>query len=293
MFVRPGRPGTPTEVTKMQRRELLQGLMAAPLALAATRRASAQTGKYEANWESIDRRPSPKWYTDAKFGIFIHWGLYSVPSYAAVEVKDENSYAEWYWNSLTNGKKAKGPVGHGAMTWAFHKRVYGADFPYENFAPLFRAELFDPDRWADVFERAGARYVALTSKHHEGFTLWRSEEANRTWGRAWNSVDVGPKRDLLLDLSEAGRRKGLHMGIYYSLYEWYNPLWLSDRKRYVAEHMFPQFKDVVTRAKPEIIFSDGEWDMTSAEWRSPELLAWLFNESPVANDVVINDRWGK
>jgi len=115
------------------------------------------------------------------------------------------------------------------MTWAFHKRVYGADFPYENFAPLFRAELFDPDRWADVFERAGARYVALTSKHHEGFTLWRSEEANRTWGRAWNSVDVGPKRDLLLDLSEAGRRKGLHMGIYYSLYEWYNPLWLSDR----------------------------------------------------------------
>jgi len=293
MFVLPGRPGTLTEVTKMQRRELLQGLMAAPLALAATRRASAQTGKYEANWESIDRRPSPKWYTDAKFGIFIHWGLYSVPSYAAVEVKDENSYAEWYWNSLTNGKKAKGPVGHGAMTWAFHKRVYGADFPYENFAPLFRAELFDPDRWADVFERAGARYVALTSKHHEGFTLWRSEEANRTWGRAWNSVDVGPKRDLLLDLSEAGRRKGLHMGIYYSLYEWYNPLWLSDRKRYVAEHMFPQFKDVVTRAKPEIIFSDGEWDMTSAEWRSPELLAWLFNESPVANDVVINDRWGK
>ena len=83
------------------------------------------------------------------------------------------------------------------------------------------------------------------------------------------------------------------MGIYYSLYEWYNPLWLYDKPRYVGEHMFPQFKDVVTRYKPSIIFSDGEWDMTSAEWHSPELLAWLFNESPVKDEVVVNDRWGK
>ena len=65
------------------------------------------------------------------------------------------------------------------------------------------------------------------------------------------------------------------MGIYYSLYEWYNPLYLSDRARYVAEHMMPQFKDVVTRYKPSIIFSDGEWEMPSSDWRSPELLAWL------------------
>ena len=83
------------------------------------------------------------------------------------------------------------------------------------------------------------------------------------------------------------------MGFYYSLYEWYNPLWLTDKPRYIAEHMFPQFKDVVTRYEPSIIFSDGEWDLTSAEWRSPELLAWLFNESTVKNEVVVNDRWGK
>ena len=120
---------------------------------------------------------------------------------------------------------------------------------------MFRAELYDPDHWADVFARSGAKYVALTSKHHEGFTLWRNEQANKTWGRPWNAVDIGPKRDIALDLMEAGRRKGLHMGIYYSLYEWYNPLWLSDKKRYVAEHMFPQFKDAVTHLKPSIIFS--------------------------------------
>ena len=277
----------------MRRREALQSLISAPLALAASRKALAQQPKYQPNWASIDSRPTPKWYTDAKFGIFIHWGLYSVPAFAAVNVKDENPYAEWYWNSLTEGRKAGGTSGHGAATVAFHNRVYGPNFPYQNFAPMFRAELFNPDEWADIFARSGARYVALTSKHHEGFALWKSTEANRTWGRLWNSVDIGPKRDLLSDLSEAGRRKGLHMGIYYSLYEWYNPLWLSNKKRYVSEHLFPQFKDVVTRAKPAIIFSDGEWELTSDEWRSPELLAWLFNESPVADEVVIDDRWGK
>ena len=103
----------------------------------------------------------------------------------------------------------------------------------------------------------------------------------------------GAKRDLAGDLAEAVRRKNLKMGFYYSLYEWYNPLWLSDKPRYIAQHMQPQFKDLVTRYKPSIIFSDGEWDLPSSEWGSPELLAWLFNESPVKDEVVINDRWGK
>jgi len=266
----------------MQRRDLLRTMATAPFAMAA----SGQT-RYQPTWESIDRRPSPAWYTDAKFGIFIHWGVYSVPAFAAVNAKGETGYAEWYWNSLEKNKKNNGP------TWKFHQRVYGANFPYFDFAPMFRAEPYDPDHWADVFERSGARYVALTSKHHEGFTLWKSAEANRTWGRSWNAVDIGPKRDVLVDLMEAGRRRKLHMGIYYSLYEWYNPLYLSDKKRYVAEHMMPQFKDVVTHAKPSIIFSDGEWELPSSDWRSTELLAWLFNESPVKDEVVIDDRWGK
>ncbi|MBV8809986.1 MAG: alpha-L-fucosidase [Acidobacteriaceae bacterium] len=278
----------------MRRREVLKAITSLPIGLSAARYARArESTRYQSTWESIDSRPIPTWYTDAKFGIFIHWGVYSVPAFAAVNVKDENPYAEWYWHSLTDGMDAKGPTGNGAATWEFHKRVYGADFPYFNFGPLFRAEMFDPDRWTDLFVRSGARYVALTSKHHEGFTLWRSVNANRSWGRAWNAVDIGPKRDLVLELTESGRNKGLHMGIYYSLYEWYNPLWLSDKPRYVTEHMFPQFKDVVTHIQPTIIFSDGEWELTSAEWHAPELLAWLFNESPVADTVVIDDRWGK
>jgi alpha-L-fucosidase len=248
----------------------------------------AQT--YQASWDSIDRRPIPAWFTDARFGIFIHWGVYSVPAYAPV-IPGKLAYAEWYWHAITEGQKPNaGPVDAGS--WEMHKKLYGADYPYANFAPQFHAQLFDPAHWADVFSRSGAKYVVLTSKHHEGFALWPSKEASKTWGRPWNSVEEGPHRDLVGDLTDAVRAKGLRMGIYYSLYEWYNALYLSDKPRYVAEHMMPQFKDVVTRYKPAIIFSDGEWEMTSEQWRSPELLAWLYNESPVKDEVVVDDRWG-
>lgn len=250
----------------------------------------AQT--YQPTWESIDKRPTPSWFNEAKFGIFIHWGVYAVPAYAPM-IPGKLAYAEWYWNAMTNGRDNPKANATQTGTWEYHKKMYGADYAYENFAPQFRAQLFDPDHWADVFARSGARYVALTSKHHEGFALWPSKEASASWGRPWNAVEIGPKRDLAGELTEAVRRKGLRMGFYYSLYEWYNPIWRSDKPRYIREHMVPQFKDLVTRYKPSIIFSDGEWDLTSAEWNSPALLAWLFNESPVKDEVVINDRWGK
>jgi len=243
--------------------------------------ARAAEARYEANWASLDRRPTPEWFLDAKFGIFIHWGVYSVPGWGV-----KGQYAEWYWHNMAN-KKDDNPW------WQYHKRVWGADFDYQNFASLFRCEHFNADEWADIFARSGARYVVPTSKHHEGFCLWPSAEASRTWGRPWNAVETGPKRDLMKELSEAVRRRGLKFGFYYSLYEWFNPLWLTDRARYVTEHMLPQFKDVVTRYSPSIIFSDGEWDMPSKDWRSEEFLAWLFNESPCRAEVVVNDRWGK
>lgn len=238
--------------------------------------------KYEAKWESLDQRATPQWWVDAKFGIFIHWGVYSVPAWSV-----RGEYSEWYWRNVEGDRAKNGPW------WQYHKNTYGESFPYAEFAPMFKAELYDPNQWADIFHRSGAKYIVLTSKHHDGYCLWPSREANRSWGRPWNAVDIGPRRDLLGDLTKAVRAKGIHMGIYYSLYEWFNPLWATDRAMYVEKHMFPQFKDVVTRYKPSVIFSDGEWDMHSKEWRSEELLAWLFNESPVKDEVVIDDRWGK
>ena len=235
--------------------------------------------QFTPDWESLDARPTPTWFTDAKFGIFIHWGVYSVPAWAP-----SGQYAEWYWRWLENDRAEP----EGGPTLAFHNRVYGEDFPYRDFAPRFTCEMFDPDKWADLFVRSGAKYVVLTSKHHDGYCLWPSAESD-----GWNSVDTAPKRDLMGDLTTAVRNAGLRMGLYYSLYEWFHPLYVDDVDRYVDEHMMPQFKDVVTRYKPAMIFSDGEWDHPDETWRSQELLTWLFNESSCRDDVVVNDRWGK
>jgi alpha-L-fucosidase len=154
--------------------------------------------------------------------------------------------------------------------------------------------MFDADQWADIFARSGAKYVVMVSKHHDGFALWPSREANASWGRPWNAVDAGPRRDLVGELSAAVRRRNLEMGFYFSLYEWFNPRWLvGDMDAYVKGHVFPQFKDLVTRYSPSVIFSDGEWELNSDQWHAPELLAWLFNDSPVAQHVVVNDRWGR
>jgi len=255
---------------------------------------TASAEKVAPDWASVDSRPTPAWWSDAKFGVFIHWGVYSVPAFAP-----KGEYAEWYWERL----RAPGDPASARdqeirkETREFHERVMqkeGRKVDYPDFAPQFRAELFDADQWADILQRSGAKYVVLVSKHHDGFALWPSKEANASWGRPWNAVEVGPHRDLVGELSAAVRRRGLEMGFYYSLYEWFNPLWLAgDRKVFVERHLFPQFKDLVTRYQPSVIFSDGEWAEPSETWRSAELLAWLFNESPVRDKVVVNDRWGR
>ena len=263
----------------MRRAALITVILSAALAAAA-----AAGGKVEPTWESIDARATPAWFEDAKFGIFIHWGVYSVPAFAPTKDPDIYArYAEWYWKRSTDPE-----MGGYAAFKAFHDRVYGEGTKYPDFAPQFKAEMYDPAAWADVFERAGAKYVVLTSKHHDGFCLWPSQES---WN--WNAVDVGPHRDVAGDLVEAVRAEGLKMGFYYSLYEWMSPLYLSDVDRYVETHMLPQMKDLVTRYEPDILWTDGEWDYPSERWRAPEFLAWLFNESPVGATVAVNDRWGE
>jgi alpha-L-fucosidase len=240
--------------------------------------------KYEANWQSLAKRPVPSWFTNAKFGIFIHWGLYSVPAWATNSNADGfgSNYAEWYWERLNNTKLKI----HKEFV-DFHASTYGPNFKYQDFAPKFTCELFDPGKWARIFKDAGAKYVVLTSKHHDGFTLWPSRES---WN--WNAVDAGPHRDLAGDLSSAVKKEGLRMGFYYSLYEWYNPLYRQDVKKYVDQHMLPQLKDLVKRYDPDIIWPDGEWEQSDTTWRSTEFLEWLYNESAVKNTVVTNDRWG-
>ncbi len=237
----------------------------------------AQT--FQPNWSSLDTRPTPDWWLDAKFGIFIHWGVYSVPAYTV-----KGNYAEWYQYSLeTNAHEGK--------VRDYHLKNYG-NRSYYDLANDFHAELFEPDEWAKLFETAGAKYVVLTSKHHDGFCLWPSATADQTWHGAWNAVSTGPRRDLVGDLFAALQKTSVRPGLYYSLYEWYNPLWKIDHNRYAFEHMLPQLHDLVTKYQPWVLWADGDWDETPELWRSPQFLAWLYNQSPVRDRVVTNDRWG-
>ncbi len=239
---------------------------------------NAQTTRvYEANWESVSSHPYPAWFTDAKLGIFIHWGLYSVPSWSGKE-----QYSEWFLRGLQLNDTAR---------VNFQKKLYGEEFTYRDYAPLFKAELFDANEWAELFKNSGAKYVTLVSKHHDGYCLWPSKYAP-----AWNSVEVGPKRDIVGELSTAVRESGLKMGLYYSLTEWNNPLhrWYTDPHRnidkYVENHMVPQFKELVGNYKPSLIFSDGEWFNEAEEFHAAELISWYYNL--VGEDAIVNNRWG-
>ena len=230
--------------------------------------------KYEANWESLDKRPVPQWFQDAKFGIFIHWGLYSVPGYAK-----KGEYAEWYgWNM--NDKES--------ATWKFHEKNYGKDFQYADFVKDFKAEMFDAEEWVNLFQRAGAKYMNLVSKHHDGYCMYPSEYA---WN--WNSADLLPHRDFCAELKAACDKTDVRFGVYHSVYEWFHPLYLKDPEQYALEHLIPMLKELIEKYQPATLFTDGEWAHPSDVWHSVEFLEWLYNESSVKDFIVPNDRWGK
>lgn len=231
--------------------------------------------RYEPTWESLDTRPIPQWFDDAKIGIFIHWGVFSVPCFKAV----------WFWYYWQQGDKD---------IVNFMKKNYPPGFTYADFAPKFTTEFYNAEEWADMFNASGARYVVLVSKHHEGYTNWPSKYS---WN--WNSMDVGPHKDLTGELASAIRKKTkLHFGLYHSLFEFFHPLYLQDKRnnfktqKFVKEKTGPELYEIVNKYKPEYVWSDGQWEALSQYWNSTQFLAWLYNESPVKDIVVTNDRWG-
>ncbi|MEM7812066.1 MAG: alpha-L-fucosidase [Planctomycetota bacterium] len=151
-------------------------------------------GPFEPAWESLGGYEIPQWYKDAKFGIFIHWGAYSVPAHGS----------EWYPRMmyLPEGRRGRKPYYH-------HLEKYGPhqEFGYKDFIPQFKAENFEPDAWADLFAEAGARYVVPVAEHHDGFPMYDCAFTD------WDASQMGPKRDVIAELSASVRAKGMKFGV--------------------------------------------------------------------------------
>lgn len=153
----------------------------------------ANDGPYRADWQSLQKYGVPDWYQDAKFGIFIHWGVYSVPAYGS----------EWYPRNMYRP---------GSDEYKHHLSTYGAltKFGYKDFIPMFRAEHFDPAAWARLFKEAGAKYVVPVFEHHDGFTMYDSGLSD------WTAAKMGPRRDVLGELARSIRAEGLYLGRLFS-----------------------------------------------------------------------------
>ncbi len=146
-------------------------------------------GKFKNTWESLSAYRVPEWYKNAKFGIFIHWGIYSVPAFGS----------EWYSRNMYI---------QGTKEYEHHIKTYGAhkDFGYKDFIPMFKAENFNPDEWAQLFKNAGAEYVVPVAEHHDGFQMYKSDISH------WNAYEMGPMRDTLGEISESVNNLGMVNG---------------------------------------------------------------------------------
>jgi len=146
-------------------------------------------GPFRPDWESLQKYQAPEWYKDAKFGIFIHWGVYSVPAFGS----------EWYPREMYQQSSEE---------YKHHIATYGPQdkFGYKDFIPMFKAEHFDAAVWARLFKESGAKYVVPVAEHHDGFAMYDSGLSD------WTAAKMGPKRDIIGDLAQAIRAEGLHFG---------------------------------------------------------------------------------
>lgn len=240
----------------------------------------------------------PDWYRDAKLGIFVHWGLYSVPAWADVldrsDVTPENAYArhqyaEWYGNTVRLD---------GSPTKARHEKLYGLGHSYEDFADDWQPAENSVEEIVGLAARAGARYLVPTTKHHDGFCLWDSATT------PFSAAGRGPGRDLLEQFDAAVREAGMKLGLYYSgAHDWhvtdYPPLTSNDelfalRRNDPAFAAFAaaQLRELIDRFAPDILWNDIDWP-DAGKYDGPDSLQQIFRDYLTAVPAgMVNDRWG-
>ena len=252
---------------------------------------------YEPTHESLAKHmDAPEWFRDAKLGIYFHWGVYSVPAYRS----------EWY-PRMMHGKDDKkyDPV------YQHHVKTWGdpTEFEYADFVPMFKAEKFDADDWAELFRKAGARFAGPVAEHHDGFSMWASKAT------PWNSMDMGPKRDITGELEKAIRKQDMRLittfhharnnlwqpkagqwSGHYSGVKEHFPSLLEDEKRAILYGYMPRdqfvkmWKDklveVVDNYQPDIIWFDS-WLQEIPQKDRFEFSAYYFNQAQKNDQEVV------
>jgi alpha-L-fucosidase len=215
------------------------------------------------------------WFSNAKLGVFIHWGIYCVPAfdspYCAQMRKIQNG-SEWYLGRLT---KTHRQSYSDKLTIEYHKKHYG-DMDYYDFASMLNGSKFDADEWCKLFKSVGAKYIVFTAKHHDGFCMWNTKTTKH------NITNTPLKRDVTKELRESAIKHGLKFGIYYS--------WMEFNKgatdSYIKTIVKPQLLELMTY-KPDLWWMDGDWIATADKWQSDK-----FVEAIHKRGAIINSRLG-
>jgi len=244
--------------------------------------------KYQPTWESLKKYEAPGWYKDAKFGIFIHWGVYSVPAKGS----------EWYPRQMYEKND---------RTYHHHRSVWGdqSEFGYKDFIPMFKAQRWDPDEWVELFKKGGAKFVVPVAEHHDGFAMYDSTHTR------FNSVKMGPKRDVVGELAKAVRAAGMKLGTsshyafnwdyythskefdtgdpaYYGLYG--RPH--DDKKpadNQFIEHWYARTMEIVDKYQPDILYFDFGFNKPEFETHRKKLAAEYYNRAAAwGKEVVLN-----
>lgn len=255
------------------------------------------TTTYFPEIESLKKHKSPQWFNDAKLGIFIHWGLYSVPAYASQRTETSmdtpekwmknNSLAEWYLNTVRI---------EDSPTQKYHNKKYGENFNYFSFSDEFNREIkkWNPQEMAAFIKSVGAKYVVFTTKHHDGYPLWPTRVANTNMPPCAKTVE----RDLVGELSDEVRKAGIKMGLYYSGgFDWtYNLAPMTTRKKLIPQ-MTPKsnqygvmadahLRELIRDYKPDILWNDIYYP------KSGDLVSIISDYYNLVPGGVINNRWG-
>ncbi len=261
---------------------------------------------FEPNWESIKKNyKDPEWFNNQKFGIFIHWGAYSVPAYGS-EWYPRQMYMDTATFSAQLNLEKKGPN----STYLHHKETWGDQkkFGYKDFIPMLKGEKFSAAEWIDLFKKSGAKYVVPVADHHDGFAMYKSNTTR------WNAVNMGPKRDVLGELFKEGRSKGLIMGasshyaFNWSFYNKKNHFDTTDpeyadlyspKGKDINEPVSEAFKqkwwnrtvDLIDNYQPDILWFDFYLDIPDYKEMRPKIAAYYYNKGREwGKEVVINDK---